>query len=109
MRYKLIIGSPNDPTIIQNIIDAAASAGAGKIGNYEKCAVVNNIRATWTPTIGASPDDGEIGKTTWADCVWIETECSEKNIKDVYQAVKKIHPYEEPGMQIIKLEEFDFF
>ncbi|HSW88698.1 MAG TPA: hypothetical protein VLG12_06065 [Candidatus Saccharimonadales bacterium] len=108
MRYKLIIGSPDDEGIIQRIIDAASDAGAGKIGNYTRCAVINKIKATWTPTEDASPDDGEIGKATVADCVWIETECTDENAKAIYQAVKKVHPYEEPGMQFIKLEEIDF-
>ncbi len=108
MKYKLIIGSPDDEKVIQRIIDAVAVEGAGRIGNYSRCAVINKIKATWKAEKGANPDDGEIGKVTVADCVWIELECSDENIKAVCQAVKKVHPYEEPGMQIIKLEEIDF-
>ncbi len=107
MRYKLIIGSPDDEKVIQEIIEAATNAGAGKIGNYSRCAVIDKIKATWIPEKGASPDDGEVGKITVTNCVWIETECTDKNIKEVYNAVKKIHPYEDPGMQIVRLEEID--
>jgi hypothetical protein len=109
MRYKLIIGSPDNEQVIGKIIDAATQAGAGKIGNYSRCAVINKIKATWKAEEGANPDDGEIGNVTVADCVWIETECTEENIKSVCQAIKRVHPYEEPGMQIIKLEEIDLF
>lgn len=108
MRYKLITGSPDDEQVIQRVIDAATEAGAGKIGNYSRCAVINKIKATWRAEEGANPDDGEIGKVTVADCVWIELECTDQNIKAVYQAIKKVHPYEEPGIQVIKLEEIDF-
>lgn len=108
MRYKMIIGSPDDVVIIQKIIDAASAAGAGRIGHYSRCAVVDRIVATWKVEAGATPNDGEVGKITTANCVWIETECTDKNVRAIYQAVKTIHPYEEPGIQIIKLEEFDF-
>jgi len=105
MRYKLIIGSPNDENVIQKVINATAQAGAGRIGNYSRCAVINPIKATWVAEKGANPNDGKIGEITTADCVWIETECTDKNLKEVYKAIKKVHPYEEPGIQIIKLEE----
>lgn len=108
MRYKVIIGAPDDEKVIQKVIDAATEAGAGRIGNYSRCAVINKIKATWTAEEGANPDDGEVGEITSADCVWIETQCSEDKLKEVILAVKKIHPYEEPGIQIIKLEEIDF-
>ena len=108
MRYKIIIGSPDDKQTIQKIIDAASEAGAGRIGHYSRCAVVDKIEATWKSEEGASPDDGKVGKVTVANCVWIETECSEDRLKDVVLAVRKIHPYEEPGIQVIKLEEIDF-
>ena len=109
MRYKVIIGSPDDEQIIQKIIDAAAEAGAGRIANYSRCAVIDKIVATWKPEEGANPDDGEIGKVTVANCVWIETECMKENVKAVCQAVKTVHPYEEPGIQIIKLEDIESF
>ncbi len=107
MRYKLIIGSPDNQKVIQKVIDAASDAGAGKIGDYSRCFAINKIKATWKSEKGAKPDDGEVNKITNADCVWIETECTDKNLKSIYKAIKKVHPYEEPGIQIIKLEEID--
>lgn len=108
MRYKIIIGSPNDEQVIQKIIDAETEAGAGRIGNYSRCAVVDKIEATWKAEEGSNPDDGQIGKITVANCVWIETDCPEEKLKAVILAIRKIHPYEEPGIQVIKLEDIDF-
>jgi len=105
MKYKLIIGSPDDIKIIEKIINAASQAGAGIIGDYKRCFVINKIKATWIPTKKSNPNDGKINEITEADCVWIETECDKKDLKKIIKEIKRVHPYEEPGIQVIKLED----
>ena len=109
MKYKIIIGGPDDQEVIERIIDVAAQAGAGTVGKYRRCAVINKIVATWTPGKGSNPYEGEIGKPTVADCVFIDIECDEQSVRATYDAIKKIHPYDEPGIQIIKLEDIESF
>jgi hypothetical protein len=45
---KIIVDCPDEDKVIDLIIDAASEAGAGKIGNYSRCALITRGIGTWS-------------------------------------------------------------
>ena len=103
--YKAFVFAPRDQKIIRSIIDAAANAGAGKIGKYNKCAFITEGIGTWEADKNAHPAYGEVGKLENIKEVKIEMQCPNKALKQVLAAIKKVHPYEEVVIDVFKLEE----
>lgn len=101
--HKFIVFAPRDQKIIRNIIDVAASAGAGKIGKYNKCAFITEGIGTWEANKDAHPAYGEVGKIEEIKEVKIEMQCPDKSLKSVISAIKKAHPYEEVVVDIFKM------
>lgn len=104
--YKFFIFAPNEKELIKKIIDAASAAGAGKIGDYQKCAFVSFGYSTFLPTKESDPVSGEKGKFNRRDEVKIEMKCAEVSMKEVIEAIKKIHPYETVVIDAVLVERF---
>lgn len=100
-QYKLEIFIPEDHVGI--LREAVASAGAGIIGNYDHCASVTEVRGYWRPLEGAEPYDGTIGEISNARECKVEVNCPREMVPEVIRAIRKIHPYEEPLINIIPL------
>ena len=105
--YKFFVYAPRDQKVIQQIIDAASNAGAGKIGNYKACAFVTEGTGTWYAEEGANPAIGGVGKTEKVNEVKIEMECLEEFMQKVVNAIKAVHPYEEVVIDVFPMERFD--
>lgn len=102
--YKVFVFAPRDNKIIRSIIDAAAEAGAGKIGKYNKCAFITEGIGTWEADKDAHPAVGEVGKLQNIEEVKIEMQCSDNCVKEVVKAIRKVHPYEEIVIDVFKME-----
>ncbi len=85
------------------LLDALAEAGAGIVGNYDHCAAVSAVRGHWQPLPGADPYDGEIGVLHSADEMKVETNCPRERILAALAAIRRVHPYEEPVINVIPL------
>jgi putative NIF3 family GTP cyclohydrolase 1 type 2 len=57
---KLFVFVPADDT--DRLVDALAAAGAGRIGDYERCAWSTDGTGTFTAGPGARPTGGEVGR-----------------------------------------------
>lgn len=104
MRMKVAVNCPDDEALIQDIIDAASAAGGGKIGNYSRVALVLRGYETWKSEPGATPHTGEVGKVSKEPSVRIEMQCEEEDVGSVMRAIRDLHPYEEPVIEVIRLE-----
>lgn len=102
--YKVFVFAPRDQKIIRNIIDAAANAEAGKIGKYNKCAFITEGIGTWEAEEGAHPAYGKVGGLQNIEEVKIEMQCPDESLKNVLAAIKKVHPYEEVVIDILRME-----
>lgn len=107
MKYKLQIFCPDDSKIIKRIIDAASNAGAGVMGNYSHTATIFKGVGQWFSEPGAHPAIGKVGTLTQQNEVKIEMHCPGSNAKTVEKAIRKVHPYEEPAIEFIKLEDIN--
>ena len=83
--------------------DAIGKAGAGKIGNYGYCSYSVDGVGRYKPLEGAHPTIGEVGKLEEVIEERIECVCERSKAKEVIEAMKKVHPYEEVAFDIYPL------
>ncbi|MFA4890458.1 MAG: hypothetical protein WC587_02380 [Candidatus Paceibacterota bacterium] len=84
---------------------AIGDAGAGKIGNYSFCSFSSKGVGRFLPEKGANPAIGEKNKLELVNEERIEVVCSREKLKEVIEAIKKVHPYEEVALDVYPLEE----
>lgn len=106
MKLKFYVFCPNDSVIISRIIEAAASAGAGKIGNYSQCSFITQGTGHWKSEPGSHPAIGKVGEVTQIDEVKIEMECQDSQASKIQQAIQLVHPYEKVVLDFVELKEF---
>ena len=87
----------------EHLRKAMAEAGAGHIGNYDFCSFSVKGEGRFRPLEGTKPFIGEKGKVEVVEEERIETICPENKVKEVLEAIKKVHPYEEPAIDIYPL------
>ncbi len=97
----IIIGTPAEA--VDRILDAIAEAGGGIIGNYSHCAFVSAGQGRFKPDAAANPHIGDIGQVNSVDEIQIQTFCSRSVAKAVVQAIRAVHPYEEPVIYLLPI------
>ncbi len=75
----------------------------GVIGDYDHCASITNVRGYWRPLEGAHPYNGEIGKISQGTESKVEVNCTAEYVTEPLKAIRRIHPCEEPLINIIPL------
>lgn len=83
--------------------EALAKSGAGHVGNYDFCSFSVKGTGRFRGLEGTKPFIGESGKIEKAEEEKIETICPTEKLDEVLQALKEIHPYEEPAIDIYPL------
>lgn len=101
-KYKIVAYVPEGDA--DKLREAMGNAGAGKIGNYSHCTFSVKGIGRFRPEAGANTTIGKVGKLEEVLEERIETVCSEENLKNVLEAIKKVHPYEEPATDVYTLE-----
>ena len=82
---------------------AMGEAGAGVIGNYKFCSYSVKGIGRFIPSENAHPAIGSIGKLEGVVEERIETVCYKKDVNKIISAIKKVHPYEEPAIDVYPL------
>ena len=106
-RVKIIVTIPLEN--IEEVRNAICEAGAGVIGNYKYCSMSTKCVGTFKPTDEANPYIGEKNNLEFVDEEKLEVVCDVKNVKEVVSVLRKVHPYEEPAIDIIPLIDEDYF
>jgi hypothetical protein len=101
MNRKLVVFVP--PDSLEAVRDAVFSAGAGRIGDYERCSWYTPGIGTFLPLPGADPTIGEVGQEELVEELRLETVFPEERQRDVVDALRRAHPYEEPAFDIYAL------
>lgn len=98
---KLEIFTPEEA--VDEVLQALAGAHAGEIGHYTHCAAVTEVQGQWHATEEARPAVGEKGKLYTGVEYKIEVNCREEFVVEAIQAVRQVHPYEEPVINVYAL------
>ncbi len=86
---------------------AFGDAGAGALGDYSHCSYSVIGKGRNLPGQNADPHIGEPGKFEVIEEERIEVICPRNKTKQVIEAMKAVHPYEEVAFDIIPLLELD--
>jgi hypothetical protein len=99
--FKLEIYIPMDA--LDDVLDALHEAGAGVIGNYDHCFAVTQVSSTFRPLEGANPTLGRVGEMVSTGEAKVEVNVREPHLMAAIEAVRRVHPYEEPLINILPL------
>jgi len=77
------------------VLDAMAGAGAGTIGDYDRCSFRVAGRGTFTPREGATPFSGQVGLPNADAEERLEMVVPRRRLAGVLTALRAAHPYEE--------------
>ena len=76
---------------------------AGHIGKYDCCLSYSRVTGCWRPREGTHPYLGSLGQVCAAPELKVEVTCLTQKVEETVAAVKEIHPYEEPVINVIPL------
>ena len=95
---KLVIFVPESHA--DQIKAVAAKAGAGKIGKYSCCSFSIKGAGRFRPEEGSEPWTGKKNQLEEVIEERIEMLCKGIYVKQVIEEISKVHPYEEPAIDI---------
>jgi hypothetical protein len=99
---KLVVFVPAESLDV--VRDALFAAGAGRIGDYERCSWYTEGTGTFRPQPGASPTVGVVGDEEHVPELRLETVFPAERRDEVIAALRAAHPYEEPAFDVYLLE-----
>ena len=80
---------------------ALGQASAGVQGKYKYCSGSWRAIGRFIPIYGAKPAIGETGKLEEVEEEVIQTICHKDKVAEVLTAIRSVHPYEEPTIDIM--------
>ena len=83
--------------------EAVFEAGAGWIGDYERCSWYATGTGTFFGGNATAPAVGERGREERVTELRVETVVSAEKLEDVVAALRSAHPYEEPAYDVYPL------
>lgn len=101
-RCKLVAFVPG--AVVDDVLDAVSLAGAGRIGDYERCSFRVLGTGTFRPLPGTNPHSGEgIGVDAAEEEFRLEVEVERSGVGPVISALLAAHPYEEVAYDLVPL------
>jgi dinuclear metal center YbgI/SA1388 family protein len=88
---------------VDAVLDAVAAAGAGRIGEYARCAWTTSGTGTFVPGERAHPTTGEPGVREVVGETRLEVVAPRGSRAAVLRAMRAAHPYEEPAFDVLEL------
>jgi dinuclear metal center YbgI/SA1388 family protein len=98
---KVVVFVPHHAA--DQVVDAMAEAGAGRIGEYNRCAWTTPGTGTFVPSGRAQPFVGTAGRREHVDETRVEMVLPRTSRLAVVEALRAAHPYEEPAFDVLEL------
>lgn len=89
---------------LEAVKTAMFAAGAGRVGDYDSCAWQTPGQGQFRPLEGANPYLGQTGKVETKPEYKVEMVCVGELVREVIDAMKKAHPYEEVAHSVLRCE-----
>ena len=103
MSRKLVVFVPEGA--LDAVREALFAAGAGRIGDYERCSWYTTGTGTFLAGQAADPSIGERGREERVPELRFETIFPDERQEAVVAALREAHPYEEPAFDVYQLVE----
>jgi hypothetical protein len=101
MNRKLVVFVPREA--LESVREALFAAGAGRIGDYERCSWYSEGTGTFLGGAGTKPDVGQAGREERVAELRLETVFPAEKQADIVAALRRAHPYEEPAFDLYEL------
>lgn len=101
----LVVYVPVENT--EQVLDALFDAGAGALGEYDRCAFRQVGTGQFRPSSAAHPAVGERGELTLVTEERCELVLPRASRAAVIAALRAAHPYEEPAFHVIETANVD--
>ena len=101
MNRKLVVFVP--AAALDAVREALFGAGAGRIGNYERCSWYAEGTGTFYGAEGSAPAVGQAQREERVPELRLETVFPKERQHEVIAALRRAHPYEEPAFDIYPL------
>ena len=106
-RVKIFVTIPLEN--VEEVRNAVCEVGAGVIGNYTYCTSSVKSIGTFMPNDNANPYICKNNNLEFVEEEKLEFVCDIDNVKQVITKLRKIHPYEEPAIDIFPLIDEEAF
>ena len=87
--------------------EAVFAAGAGRIGDYERCSWYTAGTGTFKGGEGSDPTIGEPGREERVEELRVETVVPVARVQEVVAALLEAHPYEEVAYELYPLVDLE--
>jgi hypothetical protein len=101
MKRKLVVFVPREA--LDPVREALFAAGAGRIGDYERCSWYAAGTGTFFGGAGTDPSVGQRGAEQRVAELRLETVFPAERQDEVIAALRAAHPYEEPAFDVYEL------
>jgi hypothetical protein len=98
---KLVVFVPSES--LDAVRDALFAAGAGRIGEYERCSWYTEGVGTFFGGQATLPTVGERGREERVPALRLATVYPAERHDEVVAALREAHPYEEPAFDVYPL------
>ncbi len=95
--YKLCVYVPEEHA--ERVKEALFNAGAGRIGNYDRCCWQITGTGQFRPLPGSNAFIGDVGHTETVVELKIELVCAGECLEAALAALLAAHPYETPAFE----------
>lgn len=99
--YKVVVTVPENEA--DKLREAIGNAGGGKVGNYTHCSFSVKGTGRFLPIDGAKPAIGQVGQPEEVVEERIEITCDSETVNAVIAAIREVHSYEEPAIDVYAL------
>ncbi len=89
---------------LETVKDAVFAAGAGRMGDYDRCCWQTLGQGQFRPLQGSQPFIGDLDLVQTVTEYKVEMVCADHLIDQVIAALRQAHPYEEPAFDVVRLE-----
>ena len=95
-------------THLSKLREALQSVDAGRIGNYDSCLSYSQVTGCWRPLAGGKPFIGAENTVSSEPELKVEVTCLREKAEITVDAVRQVHPYETPVINVIPLYRTSF-
>ena len=99
--YKLEIYAPE--SALEDIRKTLLDMDAGRLGNYKGCLSYYPVTGVWFSGENTNPTVGSLGEWSREPEMKIEVNVEDANVEKTVESIRKVHPYEEPLINVIRL------
>lgn len=98
---KLEIYIPEE--FVESLRDALVCIGLCRVGNYSHVISYQDTKGFWKPLEDSNPYLGTKGEICAGSETKMEVRCPVEKVTEAMAVIRKIHPYEEPLINIVPL------